>query len=269
MNIDKLTSLLKDFYSLTGIKTCLYDADENEICYYPYKLSPFCELLRKNSEMNEKCLSCDKNAFFICKKTYKQYFYKCHSGLIECVSPIIFDKEIIGYIVLGQIKNDKNSLLTDFLPSDFSEKVKLALIEKYNELPVIGDEKISSAINILDACAGYEYLKTTMKNNDRIDLKIAKYVRNNLTNDLSVSALCREFQLSHGEIYAFFKEFFNLTPADYVKKSKLEYACKLLKETNLPINAVAKKCGIPDYNYFSKIFKKEFGTSPRYFRKNA
>ena len=265
MNNKKLINLIKDFYNLTGIKTCIYDADENEICFYPQKYSAFCSTLRKNEEMENRCIQCDKKAFEKCRSSYEQYTYKCHAGLIECVSPIIFDEEIIGYIVIGQIKNE-NSKFADICETLIKNSENLK--KEYESLPVISTEKLNSAINILDACAGYEYLKTLVKNgNERTYSKITKYVRKNLTTDLSVSSLCSVLRLSHSEIYSIFRDFFNSTPAEYVKKSRLNYACKILSTTNLPINVIAMQCGIPDYNYFSKIFKKEFGLSPREYRK--
>ena len=54
-DLSKMRELLHDFYTLTGIKICIYDSAENELCYYPEKLSPFCRLLREESEADEKC----------------------------------------------------------------------------------------------------------------------------------------------------------------------------------------------------------------------
>ena len=100
-----LKSLLKDFYNLTGIKTCLYDLDGNELFFYPSKLNRFCEILRTDERMDCKCKSCDKTAFHQCKKTQAQYNYVCHAGLQECISPILYEGEIIGFMMLGQIKS--------------------------------------------------------------------------------------------------------------------------------------------------------------------
>ena len=67
--------------------------------------------------------------------------------------------------------------------------------------------------------------------------------------------------------YSIFKEYFNSSVADFVKNRRLNRACALLRETELPVNRIAEQCGIPDYTYFSKTFKKYFGMSPREFRK--
>ena len=260
----KIQSLLKDFYNLTGIKTCIYDNEENEICYYPEKFTPYCSLLRKNPKMDERCKKCDEKAFATCKKTRSQYVYTCHAGLIECVSPILYDNKIIGFVVLGQIKpqNGARSITDREYSSENLDKM-------YQNLPNISMEKINSAIKIIDACAGYEYLKNLLKSvENRIDVLLDRYVSKHLNSDLSVQTLCSVFHLSHSEIYSIFKEYFHSTPADYVKTRRLFYARTLLETTSLPVNVICKKCGLDDYNYFSKIFKRHFGFSPRELRKN-
>jgi AraC-like DNA-binding protein len=47
----------------------------------------------------------------------------------------------------------------------------------------------------------------------------------------------------------------------------MDHAAYLLLSTSLPICEIARACGIPDYNYFSKLFKKEYGCSPTVYRK--
>lgn len=268
-NLEKMQELLQDFYNLTNMKICIYDNAENELCFYPEKLTPFCSALRKDKVMQSRCIECDKRAFAECKKTYKPYHYVCHAGLIECVSPIVYDKKIIGYMVLGQRKDPKNDLFEDIahrLPIALHDVLKT----HFHNLPYADVGKIHSATRILDACTGYEYLKGLLQSNERkIDNLIAGYVNEHLTDDLSVQTLCSKFHLSHREIYTIFKEYFQATPAEYVKLRRLYKACDLLKNTAMPVHKIAWQCGIPDYNYFSKIFKRTFNITPRTYRKQT
>ena len=146
----------------------------------------------------------------------------------------------------------------------------MSKLEKaYYNLPVIKTDKINSALHIVNACTGYEYLKTLVNTyENKIDLLLDEYINNHVADDLSVQTLCSHFRLSHSEVYSIFKEFFMSTPAEYIKSRRLNKAYDLIKTTKLPVNKVAEKCGIPDYNYFSKIFKRKFGFSPRELRKN-
>ena len=43
-------------------------------------------------------------------------------------------------------------------------------------------------------------------------------------------------------------------------------AANLLRHTQLQVQTVAQHCGIGDVNYFSKVFKRHFGLTPRQFR---
>lgn len=268
-NLQKMQELLHDFYYLTGIKICIYDSGENELCYYPEKLSAFCALLRGDKEMDGRCRQCDKRAFAECRRTHRQYVYTCHAGLLECISPIVCEKKIIGYIVIGQIKPPGKtdfSAIAHRLPTKYRER----LAECFCALPDADIGKIDAAMRILDACTGYEYLKELVRSAERrIDLRIGGYIDDNLSGNLSVQQLCSRFRLSHSEIYALFREYFRTTPAEYIRERRLDKACRLLAGTSLPVGKIAAECGIPDYNYFSKIFRRTRGVSPRQYRKAA
>ena len=268
LDIKGLERLLEDFYNLTEIKVCLYDLEENELCFYPTKHSKFCEILRTNKQMEKKCKDCDKLAFTRCKKTHSQYIYTCHAGLQECVSPIIYDNQVIGFIILGQVKKTNAPNFCEIsknLPKDLIGALKPI----YEELPTISTHKLNSAFHILDVCAGYELIKKVIRShNNAIDAQIKQYIYDNIAHSISVAQLCSKFHLSHCEVYHIFKEYFHCTPAEYIKKSRLNYACKLLTTTELPINKIALLCGIPDYNYFSKIFKSHYGISPSEYKKS-
>ena len=262
-----LQALLRDFYNLTGIKTCLFDADGNELFYYPPMHSRFCALLREDGEMDARCKQCDKEGFDICRKTRAQHAYICHAGLGECISPILFENRIVGFIMIGQIR--KTSAPTKESTA-LIQKAGKVLAEAYEELPSIPAEKLSSAFRVLDACAGYELLRAVSSFNlPRIDRELEQLVQSNLSLPLSVPFLCSKLRLSHNEIYNICKEYFAKTPAEYIKSSRLAYAKQLLSETDLPVCEIAVRCGIPDYNYFSKVFKAAFSLSPTAYRKQC
>ncbi len=271
-NVEKLSELLKHFYNLTGMKICVWDSAEQELCYYPSKLSDFCALVRSDPELAQRCAECDRLAVSVCKRTRKQHSYTCHAGLRECVSPVLHGDVIIGYIVVGQIRSESSEgsdRFSEFLKT-VGEEQRERLLAAYGALKTFESEKIESAVHILDACTGYEYLKSLINIDDSpLDVKIDAYITENIDGDLSVKRLCHKMHLSHGEIYTVFKRYFDSTPAEYVKSRRLFFARKLLKNTNLHVNEVAKRSGISDYNYFSKSFKRAFSQSPREYRRES
>lgn len=67
--------------------------------------------------------------------------------------------------------------------------------------------------------------------------------------------------------HCFFEEV-GKTPHEYLSNLRLSTAKKLLiQESFISIGDVAEKCGYNDSFYFSKIFRKTFGISPREYRK--
>ncbi len=266
-DIRSLKQLLCDFYHLTNIKVCLYDKEETELYYYPKRLSSFCEILRKDALYDNKCKECDRQGFALCRRKQSQYIYICHAGLRECVSPILCDGQILGYIMIGQIKNSQD---TDFsrLEERFPAHLRPPLRKAYDDLPIISQETLLSACHVLDACTGYEALKMLLQDHDlSIETQIDQYIHKHLSSFLSVSDLCAEFHLSRHELYSICSKCFHGTPAGYIKKCRLAHACTLLTTTDHPIYDIAARCGIPDYNYFSKVFKSEYGMSPTEYKK--
>ncbi|MDL5053620.1 helix-turn-helix transcriptional regulator [Oscillatoria laete-virens NRMC-F 0139] len=64
-----------------------------------------------------------------------------------------------------------------------------------------------------------------------------------------------------------FKAETGLSPVQYSLKSRLQQAAQMLVTTPLPVKMIAQKNGFNDIHYFSKLFKKYLGASPRGYRR--
>lgn len=262
----ELNKLMTDFYNLTGIKICIFDGEGNEVCYYPDRFTPFCAYLRSFPALDARCRECDNAALSECKRTQKAIIYTCHAGLTEGVAPILVNGAIKGFIVIGQIKDDGSERF-NVEHGDIDGK---KLNGYYDRLQVVPREKVQSALHILKACASYEHLNRFVKEmNETLGMRIQKFIDDNLKENLSVEVLCSVFRLSRREIYHIVKKEYNCTPADLVKLRRLNCAFRLIKESDYPIFKIAEECGIGDYNYFSKVFKREFGITAREIRKTV
>ncbi|MBQ1458450.1 MAG: AraC family transcriptional regulator, partial [Butyrivibrio sp.] len=65
-----------------------------------------------------------------------------------------------------------------------------------------------------------------------------------------------------------FKEETGITPAVYLRKVRLKKAAGLLISTSDEIQKISGSVGIPDANYFVKLFKAEFQMTPGAYRKS-
>ena len=88
----------------------------------------------------------------------------------------------------------------------------------------------------------------------------------NLENKLTLKELASHFGYSESYMYRLFFKETDYAPMNYFLHMKIDRACQLLLHTNMKINQVALKLGFDDPYYFSRIFKKIVGTSPKDYR---
>ena len=65
-----------------------------------------------------------------------------------------------------------------------------------------------------------------------------------------------------------FKKQFGMSFSEYVNGKRLEKSRELLLSTVLSVKEIADEVGFTDANYFTRLFRQNFGISPTDFRKN-
>jgi AraC family L-rhamnose operon transcriptional activator RhaR len=79
-------------------------------------------------------------------------------------------------------------------------------------------------------------------------------------------ACCEHYQLNERLLRQQFRATTGLSVSRYLNRRRLYHAQNLLSGTHLRISDIALQCGFEDSNYFSYVFHKEFGQSPRHWR---
>jgi AraC-like DNA-binding protein len=87
-----------------------------------------------------------------------------------------------------------------------------------------------------------------------------------LTADLSLHALAEAQGINASYLSALFRRETGETVTDYVNRKRVDLAVHLLSTTGLQVQTVAQHCGFADVHYFTKVFKKLTGQTPRQFR---
>ena len=127
---------------------------------------------------------------------------------------------------------------------------------------------IQAACRILDACISHIYHQRMLEVRS-LDTaqQIEKYINDNIAWDLSIEHLCAHFSVSRAELYQIFHMSFNSSVADYIRSKRISMAEQMIRSTAMQISEIASNVGFYDYNYFSKVFHRKFGCSPREYRK--
>ncbi len=86
--------------------------------------------------------------------------------------------------------------------------------------------------------------------------------------NLTVDELCRTLNISHSHLSKSFKQKYNISIIKYIINRRLEFAQKLLLDTNLSVKSISLSCGYTDEIHFMKSFKRKFLCTPKEYRKN-
>ena len=106
------------------------------------------------------------------------------------------------------------------------------------------------------------------KNSDVI-VKAKKYIKENYSQqDITLHSVAREVSISPNHFCTVFKQETGETFISYLTKIRIEHAKTLLKTTPMRTSDICYDVGYNDTHYFSYVFKKNTGMSPKEFRNN-
>ena len=148
-------------------------------------------------------------------------------------------------------------LYIDSVSSDFARRIEL--LPSTTAAQKLMDEMLTGYCRLVKKHALGHYSAPVRKTLACIDADLA--------GDLSLSALADMQNISPGYLSTLFKKEVGQTLTDYVNSRRVEQAARMLRSGTLQVQTVAQYCGIPDVNYFSKLFKRYIGVSPKEFRR--
>lgn len=97
--------------------------------------------------------------------------------------------------------------------------------------------------------------------------QVKQYIKKHSHEDISLDSLAKKVGLSPIYISKLFKEKQGINYIDFLTECRIEKAKKLMSDTDTSIKEITFEVGYHDPNYFSKVFKKMTGISPKEYRK--
>ena len=167
----------------------------------------------------------------------KNYIIQIFSTIFSQTIKNMTDKNSVKMIDYGYILSGENPrAISGHLKTCFN-----SLVEQYNEL-------------------NQNTKNTVVKN-------AIKYIQENFTNEsINLSSIAETVYMSPSYFSRVFKECTNMNVTDYIIQLRIERAREFLRDTDLSIYDITAKIGYKSSKYFSKLFHRIAGMTPRAYR---
>jgi two-component system response regulator YesN len=100
---------------------------------------------------------------------------------------------------------------------------------------------------------------------ERAVQQVLAYIEANYSEDLSLNMLSEVFHIDNSSLSRAFKKSTGVNLTFYITRKRVEQAKKYLADGKLNVKDVSQLVGYGDYAYFSRIFRKMTGVSPKQY----
>ncbi|OJU13243.1 MAG: hypothetical protein BGN88_02460 [Clostridiales bacterium 43-6] len=249
---------------------------------YYYHNNEFCNFLKKKDTCYFTCLATKRKILEKCEKTGTPFYGICPFGVEEYVFPILNKNRLYAFFCIGQFYSDRDVNLERLRSASLEYGFDAAIAEsKYCKVckrNTMNFDEFVVDMNILCKLVlqlyneyGYEYYKGYKMiehvNNNTIKNAIffidCNFDKNISLRDVANASFCNPSYLS-----STFKTKMNMTVTDYINYIRIKNAKYLLDCSTESITEIAYKVGFNDSAYFTRVYKKLMGLSPKEYRNN-
>lgn len=110
---------------------------------------------------------------------------------------------------------------------------------------------------------------TTQSADSRIILEIRNYLDQNYQQDMTLQHIAERFYISRENVSRKFKQVTGENLSDYLTSLRVDKAKVLLQNTSMRLTQISELVGYEDEKYFSRVFKKVTGQTPREYRNTS
>ena len=215
-----------------------------------YDVKPGTILLVNGNETHTGIIS-QCNSVFYCFQFDPVFFHNLIGNEYVIFENIIRDEDCTNLLDKLVALSQKKQTAANVLDSKkLSFELFSLLVERYTKSVLTEDE-----------------YKKQFKTLDRFN-QILHYLDKHYSEDLSVSNLALQFNMSPSYFAHFFKRNAQKSVIEYVNEMRILHAKNILDKEDLSIAEIALRVGFSDINYFSRKFKALTGITPMKYKKD-
>lgn len=227
------------------VENKFFEVSQNQAIFVPSGNYIMSEVLSEDSNSFESFV------FFFDDSLLKEFFYNHNSN--STISIDCYDLFVINSSPF--MKANIESFIP-FFTYDSDNRLK-SLKYKFFEilLEILNLDLENNFINFLNK----------LVNND--SFRLIKIMEDNFDKPYTIKDYSKMSNRSLSKFKKDFKIISNLTPKEWVNKKRIEKSITLMEKTNLNITQIAFNSGFESSSYFSRVFTKNLGCSPKDFQK--
>lgn len=171
------------------------------------------------------------------------------------VSQLSHERKAIAHRFAPELNTELSGLFREIIAA-------AAPMEQWSEYAIIG-----RSLCILSRLMGREEL---VRNNEVENLsndfmkQVCEYISRHLTSDISLADIAADMKYSRTHFCHLFKETFGMSFHKYLNRIRINQAKRAIyREPDISITLLAAELGYNDPNYFTRVFGRIVGMSPR------
>jgi AraC-like DNA-binding protein/ligand-binding sensor protein len=224
----------------------------------------YCEILRKNFGFEKKCHTLDRKQQILSAKKGRLITYQCHGNMNEAVLPVYVANKLIGHIMIGQFRTTDKFIC----PKNISFKKKLefnSLRKAYYATPCYSLPMMEHILKLFSLLVDLIISRHLINIRNQTSItKLMAYIDEHPEETLSLEEAGDLIFSSISTVSHLFKNVTGMSFKKYQITRKMQKADELMvsnPESN--IASISEQVGISDPFYFSRLYKKYRGYSPK------
>lgn len=258
----EVRAIMDHFCGLLRVRIAFFSLEGDELEVGKDRgMCSYCRLVRSRLGYEPFCHTLDVRVREEVAKSGALKAYVCHGGMIEAVMPVLISGRVVGYIMIGQFRQRRNP------PANVLKKTPPALRHRlaadFSRTPLLTPAQVKHTLGMFELLVRYVSEKRLINVHDALHtildrLRESPELRPSLQEaanlaGCSPAVLSRLFRKKFGQSYSTTRIQLLLDKAD-----------RLFRENpGIQIQQVADRLGFEDPLYFSRLYRRKRGVSPR------
>ena len=117
--------------------------------------------------------------------------------------------------------------------------------------------------------AGKLQTSNAVHSENEIIRQAQQYISSHIREKLSVPLVARQVDVSPSYLTALFHKNLQISPGEYIRRTKLQESKQMIRENNLNFTEIAAELQYSTVHHFSRQFKEKFGITPTEYAKSV